>query len=51
MTRLCKKKKSYSGVVAEVWSPDTTWEEIERWSVNPRGVPEPFWESMEQCDE
>ena len=29
----------------------TTWEEIDRWAVNPGGVPEPAWDSLEQCEE
>ena len=30
---------------------ETTWEEVERWSVDPGRVPEPTWDSMEQCEE
>ena len=30
---------------------ETTWEEIERWSVDPERVPEPAWDSLEQCEE
>jgi hypothetical protein len=29
----------------------TTWEEIEKWSIDPGRVPEPTWDSMEQCEE
>ncbi|XP_064857655.1 uncharacterized protein LOC135560192 [Oncorhynchus nerka] len=29
----------------------TTWEEIDRWAVDPGRVPEPAWDSMEQCKE
>ena len=29
---------------------ETTWEEIERWSVDPGRVPEPAWDSLEQCE-
>ena len=29
----------------------TTWEEIDRWAVDPGRVPEPTWDSMEQCAE
>uniref|UniRef100_A0A8L0DPT6 Uncharacterized protein n=1 Tax=Oncorhynchus mykiss TaxID=8022 RepID=A0A8L0DPT6_ONCMY len=29
----------------------TTWEEIDRWSVDPGRVPEPAWDSLEQCEE
>lgn len=29
----------------------TTWEEIDRWAVDPGSVPEPAWDSMEQCEE
>jgi hypothetical protein len=29
----------------------TTWEEIDRWVVDPGRVPEPVWDSLEQCDE
>jgi hypothetical protein len=29
----------------------TTWEEIERWSIDPERVPVPAWDSMEQCEE
>jgi hypothetical protein len=28
-----------------------TWEEIDRWSVDPGRVPEPAWDSLEQCEE
>ena len=30
---------------------ETTWEEIERWSVDSGRVPEPAWDSLEQCEE
>jgi hypothetical protein len=36
------------------WEKDewvTTWEEIERWSIDPGRVPEPAWDSLEQCEE
>ena len=29
----------------------TTWEEIDRWAVDPERVPEPAWDSLEQCEE
>jgi hypothetical protein len=29
----------------------TTWEEIDRWAVDPGRVPEPAWDSLEQCEE
>ncbi|XP_064877213.1 uncharacterized protein LOC135572713 [Oncorhynchus nerka] len=29
----------------------TTWEEIDRWVVDPGRVPEPAWDSLEQCEE
>ena len=29
----------------------TTWDEIERWSVDPGRVSEPTWDSLEQCEE
>ena len=29
----------------------TTWNEIERWSVDPGRVQEPAWDSLEQCEE
>ena len=28
----------------------TTWEEIDRWAVDPERVPEPAWDSLEQCE-
>ena len=28
----------------------TTWEEIDRWAVDPGRVPEPAWDSLEQCE-
>ena len=36
----------------EEYSMDyTSWEEIDRWAVDPGRVPEPAWDSMEQCAE
>ena len=36
----------------EEYSMDyTSWEEIDRWAVDPGRVPEPAWDSMEQCTE
>ena len=29
----------------------TTWEEIDRWAVDPGRVLEPVWDSLEQCEE
>ena len=29
----------------------TTWDEIDRWSVDPERVPETAWDSLEQCEE
>ncbi|XP_029539534.2 uncharacterized protein LOC115143353 [Oncorhynchus nerka] len=29
----------------------TTWEEIDRWAADPERVPEPAWDSLEQCEE
>ncbi|XP_031650345.1 uncharacterized protein LOC109884283 isoform X3 [Oncorhynchus kisutch] len=29
----------------------TTWEEIDRWAVDSGRVPEPAWDSLEQCEE
>lgn len=29
----------------------TSWEEIDRWAVDPGRVPEPAWDSREQCAE
>ena len=29
----------------------TTWEEIDRWAINPGRVPEPAWDSLVQCEE
>jgi hypothetical protein len=31
--------------------PETIWEVVERWSADLRRLPEPAWESMEQCEE
>lgn len=36
------------------WEKDewvTTWEEVERWSIDPGRVPGPAWDSLEQCEE